>query len=92
MIVDIFIAIVASFIWVVSTIMSSFEFVVPDKFQDSMSYFFSKLSYLSGIINVPDILSAFGWFLSLTTAWFTIKLILWVIHFIPGIPHKSPSI
>lgn len=92
MIVDILIAVVASFIWVIATLFSAFNVAVPAQFTDAVEYFLSKLSYISGIVNVPDILTALGWFLTLTTLFYTIKLILWVIHFIPGVPHKSPKL
>lgn len=83
MITDIILYVVGSFVALIAEAFKLINFAIPSQFVDASNYFISKLSYLSGFINVSDILSAVGWFLTFTTYWYSIKLVLWVFSLIP---------
>lgn len=83
MITDLILYIIGSFVGLISSAFSLVNFAIPSGFVDASQYFVSKLSYLAGFINIADILSAVGWFLTFTTYWYSIKLVLWVFSLIP---------
>lgn len=93
MLFDIIILIGSTLIFAFASIFRALNLVIPDTFTDAVEYFVAKLSLISGIVNVDDILTAIGFFLTFTTAWYTIKLVLWTFQFIPFIGGgRSPKI
>lgn len=83
MITDVILYVLGSFVALVGNAFSLIQFAIPQQFVDAVGYFVSKLAYISGFINVPDILAAIGWLLTFITYWYIVKLILWVFSLIP---------
>jgi len=93
MITDIILYIIGSFVGLISGAFKLINFAIPSQFVESSAYFILKLSYLTGFLNIGDILVAVAWFLTFTTYWYMIKLVLWVFSLIPWFGHQvSPKL
>lgn len=83
MLIDIILYLVGSFVALIQGALGLISITIPDQFINSIYFFTAKLSYLEGFLNIPDILSATGWFLTFTTYWYSVKVILWVFGLVP---------
>lgn len=94
MITDIIILLLSSFVGLISTAFGYISsFTVVQEISDSVTYFLSYLNYLSGILPINNILKALGTLILFYTAWYTVKIILWIFSLIPwfGKPTEVPK-
>lgn len=92
MLIDIILYVVGSFVGLVSSAFALVTVTIPGEFTESVAYFVAHLNRLSGIVNFPDIFEAMAWFLTFTTYWYVIKLVLWVFALTPWFGKKmSPK-
>lgn len=88
MIVDAFLFFLSAWIFLLGTALQAISLLIPPQFTDTIVYFLGRLNYLNGFINIPDIMTAFGWFLFFLTSYATMKLILKTIEWLPWIGSK----
>jgi len=89
MIIALFLIIAGFVIQVFSLLTNILGFLVPSQIQYYVTWALGYVNIFSGIFPVSDLLSAI---FTIMTAWVTIygvKLILWIIGFIPTIGHKE---
>jgi len=64
-------------------------FIFPTQFFDAIEYFVQGTNLLKGIFPVQTLMSSFATLLLFWTIWYTFKLIIWIIKFIPGLHHVT---
>lgn len=88
MIVDIFLLFLSAWVALIGAALKALTFLIPTQFKDTITYFLTFPHYLNSFINVPDIMTAFGWFLFFLTSYGTMKIILKSIEWMPFIGQK----
>lgn len=83
MIVSIFLSFLSFLLLGIFTIFQVIDFVVPDKVEEMIDYFLSPLSYLSGIVNLPALMSVISFLISFFVAWYIVKIVIWTIGMLP---------
>lgn len=79
----------AVLIEIYSGIAQSLIFVMPSQFQTALAYFFNATTIMSPIFPIQDLMAVLIVLLSAWGVKIGIKIILWLIGFIPGIGHKD---
>lgn len=83
MIIDILLYLLGGLIGGLASILKLLPSNIPVEYIDGLEYFIAKLAYISGFINVPDLLSAIGWLLTFTSWWYFGKLLMWILNLMP---------
>jgi len=89
MIIDILGGIGIAIIYLICFLFNQISYVFPTQFYDAISYFITGANQLKGIFPIQTLFTAFTSLLYFWTLWYTIKLIMWIISFVPGINHKK---
>lgn len=84
MIIDAFLYLAGSLLYLIGAAFSVISFIVPSGFRDSLEYFISKLAYMENFFPVSTLMTALGIILSFLGFWYTIKVIAWAVNFLPG--------
>lgn len=89
MIPDIFIIIATVILQLVYWFFLGLDFVMPEQFTTAIEWLFQSVHTVDGIFPVSTLLSATIVLLIFFSLFYTLKIILWLISFIPGVGHKD---
>lgn len=85
MIVDIFLYLLAFFLGLLSSLLSSISFVLPVQFSNAIGYFLSYFGYLRGWLDIDILFQAIGIYLIFLGSYYLVRILLWVYSHIPFI-------
>lgn len=89
MIADALFFIVGSLLSVIAGVFSAIVFVMPLSWSTAISYFVSKLAVLENFFPVSTLMADLGIILVFLGIWYGIKIVFWIMQFIPGFKHES---
>lgn len=76
MLVDIIFLLGSVFFSILFSILSAFDFLLPDNFYTAIEWAFSYIFYIDLVLPVITLMEAFGVFLTFFTFWYSFKKIL----------------
>jgi len=80
-----------SVIFVLSFVLQTLNFVIPNQVFTALSFFFQLPFYFSGLLPVQQILLAFLSYMTVWSLMYSVKLFIMVINMIPGVHIELPS-
>ncbi len=85
MIIDIFVLLIGTFLWILTSILRLVAFVIPDQIEASVNYILGYFGFITGIFPVETAFTAFIIYLQFILLLYTFKLIRWFWAHLPWV-------
>lgn len=91
MIGDIIFLIITLFLTILRGFLSTINLAIPDGITDGITFFFSYLSNIGGVVNLPAFLGAISFFVTFLGLWYGYKLFLSIFSIFKSFQFRHPK-
>ena len=88
MIIDVLLLFLITILGILSALLTGLNFAIPADISNSIEMLIAYTGYFSGIFPIDTLFQAFGIILNAWDLMYLVKLIIWILGFIPTIGHN----